>query len=333
MINPMSFPHELNAILEKIPLLYSDRLYDLTMQDSFQKTVVANQIGLEERVRIFNTISKNELRIDVGFGPIDAEIQPYELWLYYIPLGQNIFNSFETKKERYLVGVCGPPGSGKSYKTATLCAVMQVMYGRDKIQWVPFDGFHFSNEYLRNHFINTDHETLQNHPALSILLKDEQGYLLDDGQRIPLKAIKGMAPTFDAESAMNKYREYFENSGTMYFPFYDRKIHDPVPEGNLIPQSVRILLTEGNFLFLDEGRYRGMPDMFDLRIFLDSIPESNLRSCFNRHLEGGKSKEDAQRNLDWVDSPNQTIVNATKARADLAVKVNEKAAISAVEHR
>jgi len=327
------YRQELNEILAADPLVYTPRLETLTEVDS-SGPALKEASDITHRVESFNNLRRSPLEIDIGFGPTNAEIQPYELWLYYLPLASFILEKYDETEGRFLIGISGAPGVGKSYKTAALCAVIQrVCAIADYVDWVPFDGFHFPNEYLEANHIHRNGETLSTHPILTRLPNDGSGFYLEDGQRIPLKRIKGMAPTFDAEAAIQKYAEFLRCSGGMWFPTYSRELHDPIAEGKCIGESTDILLAEGNFLFLDEGRYQEMYKLFDLKIFLESHPEANKQRCFARHLAGNKSRAEAQTAWDYMDGPNQDIINTTKDKADLIVRVEHDSAISCIEVR
>ncbi len=313
---------ELHSIVEAKSLVYSKRLAELTVQHHFYDHVKDN---IDARVDIFNKVTESPIMFNTGEGEKESLASPYELWMYYIPLMKYIWNLAKTD-DRYLVAVVGAAGSGKSHKTATLSAVGQRMYG-DCVDWSPFDGFHFFNKYLESNYIQVGMETLHNHDILSRMRTENGFYIDDDGKRIPLRSIKGMAPSFDAISLKEKYSRFRTTKETIEFPVYSREDHDPTETKEIGP-DVRILFAEGNFLFLEEGRYLGLPNLFDLRIFLQSDWQDNKKRLSKRHKDGGKDDAQIEHNWRWVDGPNQDIINATAKLDSICIQLEPNAAIA-----
>lgn len=328
---PAEYQQRLDEMLVA-PVTYGTGLYEATREDAFGLNLGSTEADLRRRVGLFQKVVAEPITIDVGFGPTEPTLHPYELWLYYIPLAESLLAASMVQDKRCLVAVSGPPGSTKSYKTATLHAVMQRLCGglSDYVEWVPFDGFHFPNSYLDNHFIHEDGETLGAHPALGSLPVDDDGFYLEDGSKVPLRQIKGMAPTFDVKLARQNYSTFHKQDADLSFPVYSRELHDPVSDGKLVSSSVQVLLTEGNFLFLGEGRYKGMQRLFDLNIFLDSDAGDNQGRCYSRHHAGGKTDDEIAKVWEWMDGPNQEIVNATADSANIRIEVDSDGAISGV---
>jgi hypothetical protein len=178
---------------------------------------------------------------------------------------------------RLLVFVGGPPGSGKT----TLCAVWQRLAAEDPLllpmQTLPLDGFHYTNEYLAR--------TLM--PVA--------------GQEVRLSSRKGCPETYDFAGVRERLLAV-RKGDPVSWPFYDRKLHDPV-ENAIRVASRGILLFEGNYLLLDEQGWRGLVEFADLTIFIESSIET-LQDAFQRLLKGGKPYEDALKHHLTVDHAN-----------------------------
>jgi pantothenate kinase len=184
---------------------------------------------------------------------------------------------------RTVVGLCGPPGSGKSRAAGLLVAALT----RAGIESgsAPMDGFHLSNAQL--------------------------------GAR-GARGRKGAPDTFDVAG----YRELLQRlrlrrAETVYAPGFSRRLDDPVAAVHAIEPSARVVVTEGNYLLFDTGGWEKIRPLLDLVIYLD-VPDTTLTPrLVHRHRVGGRAQAQAR---DWVrevDLPNAAAVARTRGRADL----------------
>jgi pantothenate kinase len=82
---------------------------------------------------------------------------------------------------------------------------------------------------------------------------------------------------------------------------------------------VRLVLTEGNYLLLEHGRWREVRPLLDEVWFCAPDPEVRLARLTARHVEFGKEPSAATAWVASVDEPNAALVEATRDRADLVV--------------
>ena len=135
---------------------------------------------------------------------------------------------------RHLLGVTGPPGAGKT----TLALAIRAALG-DAAAFVPMDGFHLSNEEL---------------------------------VRMGLRDRKGAPATFDAAQAMSRS---CAGSGTVrdlvvLAPEFDR-IADAVPlDAISVPRGVPLVITEGNYLLLDDGPWAAIRSLLNAAWYVAS---------------------------------------------------------------
>ena len=237
------------------------------------------------------------LRVD-GRG-VEARITRDELQRIYLPLCRLLAERTEQAAGvRALVGVTGPPGSGKS----TFCALLQALLagagclGCGRAAVVSLDGFHYPNAYLGAH--------------------SRTG---PDGSRQVLRTVKGTPETFDLPAflaALDRLRVEL----SLELPRYDRATHDPVAAGVRIEARHRLVLVEGNYLLLDGGGWGEVRARLDLTLFL-SMPLPAIRPyIIARHVRGGRSPGDAERHFQAVDRPNYELCMAGIDRADLIVE-------------
>lgn len=174
-----------------------------------------------------------------GLAPSFGSTQPS-----YEALAQRCIDSLDTTS-RLWIGIAGGPGAGKS----TVAEAVQEFLERDfgvPTAVLPMDGFHYSRTQLRE----------LDPPDASHLLK-----------------VRGAPQTFDAESFVEAMAAA-KRDGQASLPAYSRELSDPIEDVISLNNSHRVVLVEGNYLFLgfletDEGgRWRDLCDLFDQRWFV-----------------------------------------------------------------
>ena len=188
--------------------------------------------------------------------------------------------------ERRLLGIVGAPGAGKS----TLCAALTEGLGRDAAL-VGMDGFHLANSEL---------------------------------ERLGRRGRKGAPDTFDAGGyAALLERLRVETHRTVYAPTFDRQLEESIGSAVPVPAGTPLVLTEGNYLLLDDGIWGQVRSQLDAVWFLEVPEDVRLARLVARHVAFGKSPADARHWVEAVDGPNAATINATRARADLIVQLKE----------
>lgn len=233
-----------------------------------------------------------------------------ELWRFYLPLSQALFQMAQREDcVRVSAGVTGPPGSGKSVFSALMDKVINVCLTDHEIHAATcsLDGFHFSNNYLDSHSVS------------------------EGGERVALRTRKGAPDTFDVDGFLQAL-DRLNSDPTVLMPRYDRRLHDPVPDAIEIEHSDRIVLVEGNYLLLEEGRWADVASRLNPCLFLDISLEAVKPRMIERHMRGGRDRADAARHFDRVDRANFEKVMANANRADLVISRNKNQRIEAV-HR
>lgn len=92
-------------------------------------------------------------------------------------------------------------------------------------------------------------------------------------------------------------------------------MHDVVAAS--LPIRKKILLVEGNYLLLDEGRWTGLAELADYTVFL-SAPEALLQKrLVARKVAGGSTPEEARAWYEASDGRNVARVLAHHFPADL----------------
>jgi pantothenate kinase len=83
--------------------------------------------------------------------------------------------------------------------------------------------------------------------------------------------------------------------------------------------NTRLVVSEGNYLLLDEPRWTAVRALFDEVWYVDLDPSERLRRLVARHVRFGKDEPAATAWATGTDERNAALVAAGRARADLIV--------------
>ena len=192
------------------------------------------------------------------------------------------------RPRRAVLGITGSPGAGKSTLAAVLLQRLADRLPEGAVAHVPMDGFHLADVAL---------------------------------ERLGLRQAKGAPDTFDAGGyiALLKRLRAAEPEEVVYAPMFERDLEQPLAGAIPVPRAVRLVLTEGNYLLLEHGRWREVRPLLDEVWFCAPDPEVRLARLTARHVEFGKPPAAAAAWVGSVDEPNAALVEATRDRADLVV--------------
>lgn len=183
---------------------------------------------------------------------------------------------------RRLLGVCGPPGAGKS----TLACALAGALG-DRAVVVPMDGFHLAQAELR---------------------------------RLGREDRKGAPDTFDPAgyvALLHRLRSATEP--VVYAPRFHRSIEEPIAGAIPVPSTVPLVITEGNYLLLDEPPWSAIRPLLDDAWYLAPGEEPRVAALIRRHVHFGRSPEEARRFVLGSDQHNAERIAAVRHRADLII--------------
>jgi pantothenate kinase len=132
--------------------------------------------------------------------------------------------------------------------------------------------------------------------------------------------VKGAPQTFDAAAFVALLRRLRgEPVATVLWPEFDRAVEATVPDAIPIGHEARLVITEGNYLLLDQPWWRDIGELLDEVWYIDAPRDVLRRRLIARQLAGGRSKAEAVRYVDGSDLPNAELVARTRQRADRVI--------------
>ncbi|MFI1990332.1 nucleoside/nucleotide kinase family protein [Actinoplanes sp. NPDC020271] len=184
---------------------------------------------------------------------------------------------------RAVLGIAGPPGAGKTTLAEALVAALPESW----VAHVPMDGFHLADAEL---------------------------------DRLGLRDRKGAPETFDAWGYASLLRRFLAGADEIvYAPGFERVLEQPIAGAIPVPRSVRLVITEGNYLLLGEGRWAGLRDVFSEVWYAGLDQQERLRRLIARHVRFGKEPAAAAAWATGTDERNAALIATTRGRADLVV--------------
>ena len=188
---------------------------------------------------------------------------------------------------RRLLGIAGAPGAGKS----TLAERLVEALG-ERAVLVPMDGFHLADAAL---------------------------------ERLGRLTRKGAPDTFDAGgyvALLQRLRTQRPGDAPVWAPMFERELEQPLAGAIEVRAEVPLVITEGNYLLLEDGQFAQVRAMLDACWFVEVPEELRHERLIARHERFGKPPRAAR---DWAlgpDEDNARLVAATRDRADVVVGVS-----------
>jgi pantothenate kinase len=192
----------------------------------------------------------------------------------------------ENSSERFILGIVGKPGVGKS----TFTDFLREHLSQDLLAILPMDGFHMSNEEL-----------------------------LELGRRDR----KGAPDTFDVRSFTQTLAAIKESNGAdIKFPVFKREIEASIPDAGLIPAQVKLVIVEGNYLLHDQSGWEQVGSFLDEAWYLHVDDELRMQRLIARHIAFGKSPDDAKDWSEGTDEANARVIDKSESKADFVVTLS-----------
>ncbi len=159
--------------------------------------------------------------------------------------------------------------------------------------------------------------------ALGLPVLPMDGYHYADAElvRRGLLGRKGAPDTFDAPGYAALLARVRRGEDDVVAPAFERTLEQPLAGAIAVPATGTVV-TEGNYLLLDEPRWAAVRDQLEVVWHVVVDEALRLERLVARHVEFGKSPEQARAWVASVDQPNARLVEAAAERADLVVDLS-----------
>lgn len=191
---------------------------------------------------------------------------------------------------RVLIGIAGAPGAGKTTLAEALVDRLAggTPWPGTQVAHVPMDGFHLADTEL---------------------------------DRLGLRDRKGAPETFDP-GGFAALLARIRIGESVWAPAFERTLEQPIAQSLPITAATRVVISEGNYLLLQGGRWPEVRRYFDEIWFCRIDDDLRRERLIVRHVQFGKTPQQA---LAWVlrsDERNAELIAETARYADLVVDLD-----------
>ena len=188
---------------------------------------------------------------------------------------------------RTLIGIAGAPGVGKSTFAERFAASLR----HDGVPSVVvgMDGFHLS-----------------------------QAELVRLGRRDRM----GAPDTFDLPGFLSALRVLRDARLPAALPVFDRNVEEARPRALKVGPEIRTVVVEGNYLLHDADGWEEVAPLLDSVLFLEAPPRVRVERLIRRHVEFGKTEDEARAWALGPDERNAELIARGRDRASMVVAVD-----------
>jgi pantothenate kinase len=201
-------------------------------------------------------------------------------------LAERVRTSADAAGGRFVLGIAGSPGSGKTTLAKALVKRLNAVSPESAVH-LPLDGYHLANSTL---------------------------------DRLGIHDRKGAIETFDGwgfVALLDRVRTELDH--TVYAPSFRRAVDEGVAGEVAIEPAATVVIAEGNYLLADAVPWAGIAERFDETWFCATPADEREARLVDRHVRHGRTLEAATAWARDVDGANAVLIEASAVRADLVV--------------
>jgi pantothenate kinase len=185
---------------------------------------------------------------------------------------------------RSFLGITGPPAAGKSTLAQRLADALA-----PDAAYVSLDGFHLAQREL---------------------------------ERIGKADRKGAPDTFDALGYIALLcRLRNPSEGTVYAPVFHREIEDSIANEHAIHPSIKLVITEGNYLLVPFVPWDRVTRLLDEVWYLELDQDTRIQRLIARHQAYGRNSEAARARATGPDQRNADLITRYRELATIRIKI------------
>ncbi|MEO7908053.1 MAG: hypothetical protein ABIV47_00250 [Roseiflexaceae bacterium] len=191
---------------------------------------------------------------------------------------------------RWMIGLAGVPGSGKTSLASRLAAAVNARTAPNTLVALGMDGFHFTKAELQQF----------PHPAEAF-------------------ARRGAPWTFDTNALQRRLQLVRATAGRAdtLWPGFEHEVGDPVEGAYTVLASTRLVIVEGLYLLHQADRWEAISTLFDERWYLDTPLEIALERLAPRHMQAwGITRDQAEYRIATSDRLNAELIQDSARFAD-----------------
>jgi pantothenate kinase len=138
--------------------------------------------------------------------------------------------------------------------------------------------------------------------------------------RLDRRDRKGAPDTFDAPGYVAFLERVRSRATTVWAPEFRREIEEPIAGALEVPPAALVVVTEGNYLLIDEPPWDGIRGLLDEAWFLEPDEDVRRARLVARHERHGRSHAEAVARADGSDAANARVIAGTAHRADVVLR-------------
>ena len=207
-----------------------------------------------------------------------------------IQLVCDLANSKRVAGKRTIIGIAGPPASGKSILAeAVVHCLNQEETETPAAALLPMDGYHLDNRLLESRGLLTR---------------------------------KGAPESFDAHGFCDAIQRLSSATRESFHPKFDRQMDLAIANSMAIHPHTPVVVVEGNYLFLNSEPWASLRDIFSATVFMSPTIEKLRDRLQQRWIKHGLDPAAAMQRATGNDLPNAELVLSESREADVLLNQN-----------